>query len=85
MGTHTQLAEEAVIEAIETLVARGDRPYSHNVPLEAQRILVAKGHGRVTLAEASDSVRNAIVSLDESGAIEAHAEPRKTWKITDST
>ena len=78
-----KLAEDAVIEAIEALVARGQRPYLHNVPIEAQRIMIFKGRGTITEANASDSIKRAIVTLNNSGKIEAHMEPRKTWRIVD--
>ena len=79
-----QLARDAVIEAIEAIVARGERPHSHNVPIEAQRIMISKGRATITDAIASDQIMRAIVSLNDNEKIEAHMEPRKTWRIVDT-
>ena len=79
-----QLAQDAVIAAIEAIVARGERPHSHNVPIEAQKIMISKGRGTITDANASDQITHAIVTLNDDVKIEAHMEPRKTWRIVDT-
>ena len=81
---YTQEAASAVYAAIEGLVAAGKRAYVHNVPIEAQNILIKKSGGRIRSAEASEQVKAAIAGLAEEDKIEVHAEPRKDWVILEN-
>ena len=83
MASRDKLAEDAVIEAIEELIAENKRAYSHSVPLKAVQILVSRGRGRVARGDATERVRGAIVSLHEREAIEASHLPRNDWLILD--
>ena len=78
------LAESAVVDAIEVLISRGERPHSHNVPIEAERIMIFKGRGRITEVVVSGIIEKAIVTLHDNRKIEAYIEPRKTWRIVHS-
>ncbi|EGD58012.1 hypothetical protein Y88_3342 [Novosphingobium nitrogenifigens DSM 19370] len=80
---YTPEAASAVYAAIEGLIAAGKRAYAHNVPLEAQNILLKHFGGRLRPAEASDQIQAAIVGLAESDKIEIHPEPRKDWLILE--
>lgn len=84
MATNNRMAEDAVIQAIEELVSAGKRAYSLSVPVEAQRILLSKERGRVARADALSRIREAIVSLQDRGMIEAHLEPSKDWLICNT-
>ncbi len=84
MATNDRLAEDAVIEAIEKLIAARKRAYSLSVPPEATRILISKGRGRIASADATTKVKEAIISLHDRGKIEAHVEPREDWLILDT-
>jgi hypothetical protein len=52
-----KLAESVVKEAIEGLAANGKRAYSGSVPMEAERLLLSKGRGRVPQVVAATKVR----------------------------
>ena len=78
----SKLAQDAVIEAIEELAAsREERPYSHNVPIEATRIMVSKSRGKITDEIASDEIEHAIVTLKAEGKIDAPTEAYRNWRI----
>jgi hypothetical protein len=78
-----KLAEQAVKEAIEALLARAERPCSHNVPLEAQRLLMDKGRGRVAQSIAEKKVVDAIWRMKERKDIKAPTSPHGDWVIVD--
>jgi hypothetical protein len=78
-----KLAEQAVKEAIEALMARGERPCSHNVPREAQRLLMDKGRGRVAQSIADKKVLDAIWRMKERKDIKAPTSPQADWAIVD--
>jgi predicted nucleotide-binding protein len=73
----------AVYAAIEGLIGTGKRAYSLSVPIEAENILVRLGAGRISRAEASQQVKQAIVALSQAGKIEVHTEPRRDWLIKE--
>ena len=76
--------EQAVLSAISELATNNVRPYCHNVPDQAARILVREGGGTITLEEAFQQIKPAIVSLSQSGKIEASLDPKVTWKVNES-
>jgi predicted nucleotide-binding protein len=80
--TYTHEAARAVYAAIDDLVAARKRAYSLSVPIEAETILLASGHGRST-SEAHTQIRAAIVGLAAAGKIEVHVEPYKDWLIRE--
>jgi hypothetical protein len=78
-----KLAEASVKEAIERLVAAGERPYSQNVPPAARHLLLEKGRGRVSQAEAEKRVIDAIWRMKERKDIKAPTSPHADWVIVD--
>jgi hypothetical protein len=78
-----KIAEQAVKEAIEKLVAAGERPYSQNVPAEARQLLLAKGRGRISQAVAEKKVIDAIWRMKERKDIKAPTSPHGDWAIVD--
>jgi hypothetical protein len=78
-----KLAEASVKEVIERLVADGERPYSQNVPPAARHLLMEKGRGRVSQAEAEKRVIDAIWRMKERKDIKAPTSPQGDWVIVD--
>lgn len=78
-----KLAEAAVKEAINRLVAAGERPCSQNVPRDAGRLLLEKGRGRISQSAGEKRVLDAIWRLKERKEIKAPASPRGDWAIVD--
>jgi hypothetical protein len=76
-------AESAIRDAIKALVQSGKRAYSLSVPLAAEKLLVARGEGKITSADASARIGPAIAAMAERGVLEAHAEGRFDWKLLD--
>jgi len=76
-----RLAEVSVKEAIESLVVAGKRAYSQNVPTEARRLLLQKGRGRVSQADADKRVQQAIERLRERKEIKAPGAPYNDWVL----
>lgn len=77
-------AEQAVLLAISELARNGEPPYSHNVPDKAASILARDSAGAITFEEAFQRIKPAIVSLSQSGSIEASMSPKDTWKVNKS-
>lgn len=73
--------EDAVIEAIKTLVASGHRAYVHNVPETATDIYYRVNQGVIDKNAAYNAVANAIGELAKNGRIGAHVEPWKDWTM----
>jgi hypothetical protein len=78
-----RLAEASVKEAIEKLVAAGQRPYSQNVPAEARQLLLARGRGRISEAVVEKRVIDAIWRMKERKDIKAPTSPHGDWVIVD--
>ena len=78
-----KLAEASVKEAIEKLVAAGQRPYSQNVPAEARQLLLARGRGRISEAVVEKRVIDAIWRMKERKDIKAPTSPHGDWVIVD--
>jgi hypothetical protein len=78
-----KLAEASVKEAIESLIAAGERPYSQNVPAEARQLLLAKGRGRILESVAEKKVIDAIWRMKERKDIVAPTSPHGDWVIVD--
>jgi len=76
-----RLAELAVKEAIESLVAEGKRAYSQSVPKEAGRLLLQKGRGRVSQRDADKRVQQAIERLKARKEIKAPTAPYNDWVL----
>ena len=76
-----RLAEEAVKDAIKSLLAGGKRPYSGSVPSEAQRLLREKGRNRVSQVDAEKRVNGAIDRLRERKEIKAPRAPYNDWAL----
>ena len=76
-----KLAEEAVKDAIKSLLATGKRPYSGSVPPEAQRLLREKARDRVSQADAEKRVNGAIDRLRERKEIKAPRAPYNDWTL----
>ena len=76
-----RLAEEAVKDAIKSLLAGGKRPYSGSVPAEAQRLMREKGRNRVSRADAEKRVNGAIERLRERKEIKAPRAPYNDWAL----
>jgi predicted nucleotide-binding protein len=80
---YTQAAAEAVYAAIEALIAAGKRAYSLSVPMEAEKILVQSGRGRINSSEAHAQTKAAIVGLATEGKIEIPIQSRMDWVIRE--
>jgi len=78
-----KLAEQAVKEALQKLMAAGERPHSQNVPPEARQLLLAKGRGRISEGIAEKEVSDAIWRMKERKDIKAPTSPRGDWVIVD--
>ena len=78
-----KLAEAAVKEAIQQLVANGKRPSGRTVPTNARELLRLKGRGRVTEIDAEKRVRRAIERLKERKEIRAPITPNADWGLVD--
>ena len=76
-----KLAETSVKEAIQALVAGGKRAYSQSVPKEARRLLLQKGRGRVSQADADKRVLQAIERMRERKEIKAPRAPYNDWAL----
>ncbi|HUL83225.1 MAG TPA: hypothetical protein VL131_13840 [Gammaproteobacteria bacterium] len=76
-----KLAEESVKEAIQSLVAGGKRANSQSVPKEARRLLLPKGRGRVSPADAEKRVQQAIERMRERKEIKAPRAPYNDWAL----
>ncbi len=80
-----KLAEEAVKDAIKSLLAGGKRPYSGSVPAEAQRFMREKGRNRVSQVDAEKRVASAIDRLRERKEIKAPRAPYNDWALIGYT
>ena len=69
-----ELSEDCVKEAIKSLIARGGRCHSGNVPIEAVRILIKQGRGRVHDKVAWAKVDDAVERLKERKELKAPLE-----------
>jgi len=78
-----RLAEESVKDAIAKLVADGKRPNSQSVPPEARRLLLQKGRGRVSQADADKRVQQAIQRMKDRKEIKAPNAPYNDWAVID--
>src|SRR5262245_12891245 len=78
-----KLAEAAVKEAIQQLVANGKRPSGRTVQPEARQILRLKGRGRLNELDAEKRVRLAIERLRERKEIKAPNTPNSDWGLVD--
>lgn len=78
-----ELAEDSVKEAIECLVADGQRCHSGSVPIEAVRILMKHGRGRVPETLAWAKIDDAIHRLRERKELKAPLERQYTWVLVD--
>lgn len=76
-----KLAETSVKEAIQALVTEGKRAYSQSVPKEARRLLLQKGRGRVSQADAEKRVLQAVARLKERKEIKAPIAPYNDWAL----
>lgn len=76
-------AEDAVIKAIETLVAGGQRAYVHNVPEAATGIYHQSAGGRISEYEAEKAVIAAIKTLAQKEKINAPSEQWKDWTVNN--
>lgn len=76
-----KLAEAAVKEAIQALVANGKRPSGRTVPTNARELLRLKGRGRVTEIDAERRVKQAIERLRERKEIKAPLTPNADWGL----
>ena len=77
-----KLAEAAVKEAIQALVANGKRPSGRTVPTNARELMRLKGRGRVTEIDAERRVQKAIERLRERKEIKAPHTPNADWGLT---
>jgi hypothetical protein len=78
-----KLAEAAVKEAIQQLLANGKRPSGRTVPPDARQILRLKGRGRLNELDAERRVRRAIERLRERKEIKAPNTPNGDWGLVD--
>ena len=78
-----KLAEAAVKEAIQQLLANGKRPSGRTVPHDARQILRLKGRGRLNELDAEKRVRQAIERLRERKEIKAPITPNADWGLVD--
>jgi RNase P protein component len=76
-----RLAEEAVKDAIKSLVAKGQRAYSGTVPMEAVRILMKSGPGRVSQTVATAKVKDAVERLRTRKEIKAPPARQHDWVL----
>jgi hypothetical protein len=76
-----KLAEDAVRDAIKSLVASGQRAYSGSVPIEAVRILMKNGRGRVSQTVATAKVNDAIERLKTRKEIKAPPARQHDWVL----
>jgi hypothetical protein len=76
-----KLAEEAVKEAIQNLVASGKRAHSQSVPPEAQKILLKKGRGRISRADVEKKIGQALEQLRRRKDIKAPTAPHNDWAV----
>src|SRR5688500_632910 len=74
-----KLAEDAVKEAIVSLVSKGERAYSGSVPTEAERLLMNKGRGRVSKTVVTAKVMLAIERLRSRKEIKASPQRQDDW------
>jgi hypothetical protein len=80
-----KLAESIVKEAIQGLATNGKRAYSGSVPMEAERLLLSKGRGRVSEFVAAAKVKAAIERLRERKEIRAPVAQYTDWVLVDRT
>ena len=78
-----ELAEDSVKEAIERLLADGQRCHSGSVPIEAVQILMKRGRGRVSETLAFAKIDDAIHRLRERQELKAPLERQYTWVLVD--
>ncbi|HVJ30824.1 MAG TPA: hypothetical protein VNA66_10995 [Gammaproteobacteria bacterium] len=78
-----KLAEAAVKEAIQQLLANGKRPSGRTVPPNARELLRLKSRGRVNELDAEKRVRRAIERLRERKDIKAPNTPNADWGLVD--
>src|SRR5260370_4234923 len=83
MAGQDPIAEAAVVQAIENLIASGRRAYNVSVPLEAEQILIARGRGRISQTDALRRVNEAITAMVARGQLQAYDKPYKDWVIVD--
>ena len=76
-----KLAEAAVKEAIQRLVADGKRPSGRTVPTNARELMRLKGRGRVTEIDAERRVQRAIERLRERKEIKAPKTLNADWGL----
>ena len=76
-----RLAEASVKGAIQELAAKGKRPSSRTVPLEARSILLQKSRKRLTQPDAEKRVQKAIDRLKERKEIKAPTARNNEWAL----
>ena len=79
-----KLAEAAVKEAIQQLIANGKRPSGRTVPNDARQLLRLKGRGRLTEIEAEKRVQRAVERMRERKEIKAPKTPNADWGLIGS-
>ena len=80
-----KIAEAAVKEAIQQLLANGKRPSRRSVPPDARQLLRLKGRGRINELDAEKRVRLAIQRLRERKEIKAPVTPNADWGLVDQS
>ena len=80
-----KIAEAAVKEAIQQLLANGKRPSGRSVPPDARQLLRLKGRGRINELDAEKRVRLAIERLRERKEIKAPVTPNADWGLVDQS
>jgi hypothetical protein len=78
-----RLAEAAVKDAIQELVASGKRPSGRTVPPDAQQLLRQRSRARLSEADGAKKVQQAIERLAERKEIKAPKTPNSDWAVID--
>ena len=78
-----KLAEAAVKEAIQQLLANGKRASGRTVPPDARQILRLKGRGRLNELDAEKRVRQAVERLRARKEIKAPNTPNGDWALME--
>jgi hypothetical protein len=76
-----KVAEDAVKEAIQSLVAGGKRANGGTVPLEAERALMKKARPRISPTQAQNKVLQAIEKLRGRREIKAPRDKQHEWVL----
>lgn len=76
-----RLAEAAVKDAIQQLVANGKRPSGRTVPPDAQQLLRQRSRARLSESQSEKRVLQAIERLKERKEIKAPKTPNADWAL----